>query len=365
MMIGIISGSLLSLFSLVTFKVKDQSVGLVFALFMFSISLVIMGVTSTVDLYLIVLLGVVLSIFIYRYAIGLYFTYSRSLQINGLIYQNKKSLLFSRIKLVNSLGGALGPLVGQYIINTYGYQYLFFITGTSFALCALIVIIMRVYITSPVLNIPMKPTSEREKQSFIDSLTTELIKNTNFRYLTLGAMLHFTFEAQLYTFISLSMAKAEIENSVGLIFSLNAVVLILLAISAGYFLNKNSTYAFSRHLIVFGSFMSCLSIVLASQATDITWLVIIVILFSIGEFITPQTCLDLITNVDKFVTQRLAIYNFFTSSLGMGIGFFIGGALFAQADTLLSTLVWGAILIGIATCFYASGHSEELSKVKE
>lgn len=363
MMIGVISGSLLSLFSLLTLKVKDQSIGLIFSLTMFSLSLFIMGFISTFDLYIIILAGVSLSIFIYRYAIGLYFTYSRSLQINCLSTQSQKSLLFTRIKLVNSIGGAIGPLIGQYIINNYGHDHLFFTTSSLFALCALIVLILRLSIPSREVKNSTISNTRKNPKSFLATVTTELINNPKFRYLTLGAMLHFTFEAQLYTFISLNIERTGIPNSIGLIFSLNAIVLITIAILAGYFLKKISTYELSRHLIFFGSSMSCLAIILSMQATNMTWLVIIVILFSIGEFITPQTCLDIITDIDKPVTQRLAVYNFFTSSLGMGLGFFIGGALFSQANALLSTIVWITILMGIATCFYTSGQHKEISEV--
>lgn len=364
MMFGIISGSLLSLFSLLTFKVKDQSIGLIFALVMFSIALVIMGIITTIDLYLVVLIGVTLSIFVYRYAIGLYFTYSRSLQINSLDTPDQKSLLFTRIKLVNSLGGALGPLIGQLIINTHGHQYLFFITSSSFALCALIVLICRLSISPRVLVAPIVKEAQQTQRRFTALIATELKNDSKFRYLTLGAMLHFTFEAQLYTFISLNIEKSGISNGVALIFSFNAIALITIAILAGCMIKKNTSFGRSRHLIVFGSTLSCLSIILAPQATSMGWLVLIVILFSIGEFITPQTCVDLITDSEKPITQRLAVYNFFTSSVGMGVGFFIGGALFSQANTMLSIVVWTIILIGIAICFYTSESDQARVEVK-
>lgn len=360
MMIGVISGSLLSLFSLFTLKIKDQSIGLIFSLTMFSLSLFLMGFISTLDLYILIVIGVSLSIFIYRYAIGLYFTFSRSLQINCLSTQNQKSLLFTRIKLVNSVGGAIGPLIGQYIINNYGYDYLFFTTSSLFLLCALIILLLRLLIPSRNVKISMISNAKKKPKKFMATITNELVKNPKFRYLTIGAMLHFTFEAQLYTFISLNIDRAGIKNSIGMIFSLNSIILITMAIIAGYVLTKISANEVSRCLIFFGSSMSCFAIILSTQATNMIWLAIIVMLFSIGEFITPQTCLDIITDTDRPITQRLAIYNFFTSSLGMGIGFFIGGILFSQANTLLSMLVWIIILIGIVICFYISEQHEEV-----
>jgi hypothetical protein len=92
--------------------------------------------------------------------------------------------------------------------------------------------------------------------------------------------------------------------------------------------------------LIAGSGFSLVSLLLTPYTVHTYGVMAVGILFSMGEYITPQVSLDLLAGAKERQLSNIAIYNFFTSALGLGLGFFVGGAMVEQTHRGLVNLVW-------------------------
>lgn len=272
------------------------------------------------------------SIMLYRFAIGLSASLSRSLQMRYLPRREAKPLIFSYIKLCSSIAGALGPMAGSLVIQTYGFSGILALSSACFALSLLLLSCVR----------PPAAVAAGTESARHASLLAVLRSQPPMVFVVAStALLHFIFEAQIYSSIALNIQNNEKNyvDLIALLFSTNSVLLIIFVIPVLKVVNaRNSTFS----VLAFGSLMSLLSVVFSVFAHTPLEIICIAALFTVGEIITPQVMIDLATDCEQTSKSvgAMATFTFFTSGIGMSLGFWLGGLLPSLGSTLAMSAVW-------------------------
>ncbi|MBO0639863.1 MFS transporter [Pantoea agglomerans] len=280
-------------------------------------------------------------IIFYRLSVGVYYNISRAYQIHALSNEAEKLRLFSNIKFVNSIGGGIGPLIGQLVINYGGYDALSLFCASIFIFSAILV-----FIFVPGINF----TQENRQAEKLFEGALAVVRNKVFVFFSLGAMFHFIFEAQIYTFISLKIKSINIENGVAYLFTMNSVFLIILSVIGGRIMGVMKKTP-KILLLSVGSFLSCLSLLIVPMVNGYTGLAIVALIFSLGEYLVPQLAIDLITDAAENTLQRITFFNFMTSAVGLGVGFSYGTYLYSLKNMMLVNSAWLAVFLLVCLFF--------------
>ncbi|WP_429932663.1 MFS transporter [Agrobacterium vitis] len=341
MTIGVIAGNLSSVAICLFLSEGVYKSSFVLSLFLFSASLIGFHFIGNVEDHIFQYVSLVLCVVLYRLSVGLYYNMSRTYQIYTLKDEKDKLKLFSNIKFVNSIGGGLGALIGQLVINEGGYDALSYFCALLFFLCALIVLIF----------VPQISTSEKRnriREIFEDAIS--VVREKVFIFFSIGAMFHYIFEAQIYTYISLKIKLNSIDNGIAYLFTMNSVFLIIFSLIGGRLLvNMNNI---SRiFLMCGGSLLSCLSLLLMPMVNGYPGLVVVAFIFSLGEYLVPQLAIDFITDATENTLQRITFFNFMTSAIGLGIGFYYGSYLYTLKSVMFVNIAWIVIFFMVCSFF--------------
>jgi MFS family permease len=251
---------------------------------------------------------------LYRFSIGLSGNVSRAVQIKYLHDVSGKSKLISYIKLTSSVGGFFGPLIGSYVLTNDGFQGVIYTSATLFFSSLFVAF----RIKPP--RIPLGTTGKR-----LFDVWRILSSQSRATYaLSFTAMIHFIFEAQIYTTMSINiqMGNSSYPKYIAALFSFNAIFLIILLLPIMSLVNRRRN---KIPLVLLGSMMSVIGIVFSGYVHSIGAAAADAFIFTIGEIITPQIMFDLVTDLDdeKDVLPAISTFNFFTSALGTGIGYWL------------------------------------------
>lgn len=337
---GVIAGNILSM--AICLYLREDKYKFYFTISLMLFALSILGMLFKKEYigdygYFILIISCVI---IYRMSVGIYYNISRAYQIAILDDRNKKLDLFLKIKFVNSLGGGIGPVVGQLMLNYGGHEALFVFCAAIFILSAGIVTCF----------IPGIGKSQGNQPAPVYLGLSKVLRDRRFVLLSVGAMLHYIFEAQIYTFITLQMIDNSIANVVAYVFTLNSIFLIAFSIAGERMVAQIESIP-KILLLGTGSALSCVSLILTPLVTDYIGLTVVVFLFSIGEYLVPQLAVDLITDQSDQNLQRITLFNFMTSAVGLGIGFMLGSYLFDLNSGFIASVMWITILVSIVLLF--------------
>ncbi|MCW1834048.1 MAG: MFS transporter [Pantoea ananatis] len=337
---GVISGNLSSVFICLFISKRIYKSSFVLSLLLFSVSLTGFYLAGSVRDVFFQYFVLLFCIIFYRLSVGVYYNISRAYQIHALSNEAEKLRLFSNIKFVNSIGGGLGPLIGQLVINYGGYDTLSLFCASVFIVSALLV-----FIFAPGISLT---TENRHAEKLFEGALT-VVRDKVFVLFSIGAMLHFIFEAQIYTFISLKIKDISIENGVAYLFTLNSVFLVILSVIGGRVLGILKKIP-KILLISLGSFLSCLSLLVVPLINGYAGLAVVALLFSLGEYLVPQLAIDLVTDSTENTLQRITFFNFMTSAVGLGIGFSYGTYLYSLKNMMLVNSGW--IIVFLLVCLF-------------
>lgn len=340
MSVGIIAGNLSSVIICMFLSEKLYKPVFTLSLIAFSIStfgfFFVSSISSTVYQYIILLCCIVL----YRFSVGAYYNISRVYQIHSLSKEHEKLKLFSNIKFVNSIGGGLGPVIGQTIINYGGDNALFIFCSVTFLLASMLVLLF----------VPSVKKSQQAQFVNVFHGMMQVVCDKAFVLLSFGSLFHYIFEAQIYTFITLKIKENHIHNGVAYIFTLNSIFLVILAFLGGKFIRNIDKFP-KISILAFGSFCSCMSLISTPLVTSYVGLAFVAFIFSLGEYLVPQLAVNLITDTPENTLQRITLFNFMTNAIGLGIGFIIGSYL-STVDNLVATAAsWLSILVLVCLLF--------------
>lgn len=284
------------------------------------------------------------SLVLYRFAMALTSNLVRTAQMQLLPDRSAKPSLFSYIKLVTSIGGACGPVLGSLAFAAAGMPAVLMLSGALFA-CAL-GLLCRVRAPLQVQAPMARPAT---------SLGTRVrAQPRRVILLSSAGMLHYVFEAQIYTAIAITLQRnvADFTPLVALLFTGNALLLVVLVVPV---LRVCSAWGARHALLAGATLLSCLAAVLAPFIAG-PWSVLgVCLLFTLGEIVTPQLLVDMVTDVatDDMAADALATYNLFTSGAGLGLGYWIGGWIAAADSALLGAVVWGVIYLAYVATLLA------------
>ncbi len=284
---------------------------------------------------------ILLCLLLYRFSLGIYFTYSRVLQLEYLVNQSDTTKLFAYIKMVNSLGGAMGPLIGALMLKLAGFQGVLFFSLLCFLISACLVV--------RVISTPTT-TKKTERQPMLLSFRV----NKKTLLIGIASFFHFIFEAQIYTYFTLMIKQNYHEYTavISSIFTLNSILLIFMTIKVINLVARIKNYSFQYTL---GIGASCVALVLFTfQAESLPWLYFCILLFTLGEIIAPQVSVIAISN-EKDPTKlkaNMSFYNLCTSSLGLGVGSYLGVYIFGLGVGSIAIFTWFLIFV-LSAVFFA------------
>ncbi len=292
------------------------------------------------------------SITLYRFSIGLSANLSRALQMRYLPRREEKLRIFAYIKLGSSIAGALGPLAGSLAIKLWGFSGVLALSATFFTLA----LVLLACIPRPA-ALPDATAAVRSP-----GLWSTLRSQPPMVFLVATtALLHFIFEAQIYSSISLNIQHnaSDYVSLIAVLFGANSLLLIVLVVPVLNIVNARKNKFAS---LAFGSLLSMVAIVYAYYAT--TWLEVAVVaaLFTIGEIIVPQVLMDMATDGEQQANSvgAVATFNFFTSGIGMSLGFWLGGVVPSLHSPIAVAAVWiGIYLAFLGMARYATSCSQQ------
>lgn len=133
-------------------------------------------------------------------------------------------------------------------------------------------------------------------------------------------------------------------DSIALLFASNALLLMLFVIPVLKLVNARQN---KFPAMALGSLASVSAIVCSSFVHSKWEIVLISVLFTIGEIITPQILLDMVTDNEQphNTVGALATFNLLTSGIGLSVGFWLGGWLPTLNRPLLAGAVWCSIYL--------------------
>ena len=240
--------------------------------------------------------------------------------------------------LSSTLGMALAPLIGIWIMNTKGFSFLF-VTAAILALITLILTQFNTYSKGHQLT-EEQEQSEAKKASLLDGLMEKRALFPSFLIL-LFAITY----GGVVTFITIYGKEQGIEN-VGWFFMGNAFMVMLSRPIAGKIFDKKGHQA----VLIPGVLLATIGLLILSYTTNVMLLVLASLFFGLG-FGTIQPSLQAWT-INKVPPHRRGAANatFFSAfDLGIGIGSMTLGivAKWTSYSTMyrLSTILFGIFII--------------------
>ncbi|ADU68025.1 major facilitator superfamily MFS_1 [Pantoea sp. At-9b] len=318
-------GSILAYFFSTFFSARNLRKKIVSAFFIglpSILSIIIINKTALIPLVLFSL-----SLIIFRFSISYSSNLIKTLQLKDIKAKKDRSCMLGYIKVTTSVGGALGPILGSFLFNQYNVIALLFFSAILFFLSALLILLL----TSKTHGV--EPA--RVKGESLFRMPRDVF------FLCLIALIHFVFEAQIYAFMAISVEKNNHEAAfLPLMFSVNAILLITLTIPVLNVIRRwrvNSVTA-----ILFGSFLSLISIITSPYCHSSISILVITLLFTLGEIITPQIILQKISQSDNHheILKFLSTYNLMTFGVGLTFGYFLSSWAVSLQKPLYSSLAF-------------------------
>lgn len=318
-------GSILAYLFSTLFSVRNLRKQIVLTFFIgFSsiLSLIIVNKLALIPLFFFSL-----SLITFRFSISYTSNLIKTLQLKDIKTETVRASMLGYIKVTTSVGGALGPICGSFLINQYNVIVLLFFSAALFLLSALLISLL----TSETHGVV--PT--RVKGASLFRMPRDVF------LLCLIALVHFVFEAQIYAFMAISVEKNNPASAfLPLMFSVNAILLITLTIPVLNVIRRwrvNSVIA-----IIFGSFCSLISIIASPYCHSSASILVITSLFTLGEIITPQIILQKISQSDNHheILKFLSTYNLMTFGAGLTIGYFLSSWAVSLQKPLYSSLAF-------------------------
>ncbi|KXG78232.1 MFS transporter [Thermotalea metallivorans] len=231
--------------------------------------------------------------------------------------EQKKLHAFALYNMSLNLGGALGPLIGALFMDKDYLAFLLYIVAALNILSAIIIDRMVVF----KLNRNPENTIKSSLKGFV-----AVLKNKKFLfYFILTVMIHLSF-SQFFSVLPLYFSKNNVSMSVySIMLTINTIMAVFLQVPLMYIVNKKLKHN-SMLGLGLGSLLIGFSIFMVFINTNLVILLIIAIVFTIGELVfTPfedKAISDVIDN-----SEYTAAYFGFASfgwSLSKGLGNYIG-----------------------------------------
>ena len=209
--------------------------------------------------------------------------------------------------VVNTVAFALGPVLGSFVGETFGYNVLFVFVSVLAGICML-------------LSFFLKETRSK-KNNGQSTKYWQVVKQR--RILTCGAIILLIglVHGGVMFYIPLHL-KANFEVNIGLFFAVYGLAALLIRVAIGRFSDRYGRGPF----IVFALLLLGISVVMLSQATALPFLFFSAILYGFG-FGTHQPTLTALVADNTTEETRGKVFSFYYGGFDLGIsiaGFVLG-----------------------------------------
>lgn len=248
------------------------------------------------------------------------------------------SRAFTFMNMAGSLGMVIGPLLGS-LLNESGFQTAAFMASFLYCLVALII----------ALTFPARYLYQFETEQQALSGLKEAAKDKQLRRFTFVLIGYYMMSTQLYVLVALQFIELASKKSLGMMYSLHALLAVILQYSLFKFLEKRVS---PRIHLMLAALTVGSALGLMAFASSPAWLLVCVALHSIGHmtvFPTQQTL------IARFAppTRLGSYYGFSSISLGVGgtLGNSFGGTLMTWGKQIgFEDLPWLVLFsIGLLT----------------
>lgn len=336
LMIVTILGSVFSFFYLKktnTSKVKHVYLT---SMLLISLSLLLISVAFSNKLGVII---VFISMLLYRIGSSIYVPNSRATLIDYQFDNLSTRTIFTHVKIFNSVGASIGPLLGALILSYYSFDGL--------VLCLFIISVLAFFVSSlSIKNI--------QKKSEIESVTEYLNKPFNIdKTLAFSIVTYFVIMGLAYSYIPLVIKSSSPESKmlVGVFFTVNSISIILLGIPVSKLANRLRK---SSQMIIGLSF-SALGLILlnTSLINHILIVSFVAVLFTIGEIICPIILQEELLKGEGDTVKKMSLYSFLGSGIGIGVGQYVGVTLAGISSiysitTIVMICVFGYLMFNVS-----------------
>lgn len=258
---------------------------------------------------------IIAGILLLSYLLSAYFDPVASAMIVDLVPPERRVEGYSVLRTAGNAGWGAGPAIGGFLAK-YGYEYLFYFCGIS-ALISSFLIWAFVHETK------VTPEKYSSFHTILDSFSV-LKNNAIFTVFMISALLLFLTMGQLVSTLSVYMSKyLEFSSQgIGLVYSYNALLVILFQIPVSRFLRHINMFK----LMIGSSLLYFLAYASMGFARTYPLILFLITIITAGEIIgvpTGNTIVSYISPSGQHGRYQ-GLYSLVTT-LGWSVGPFIGG----------------------------------------
>jgi PPP family 3-phenylpropionic acid transporter len=262
----------------------------------------------------------------------------------------KKATFMAIVTVMLSASRSLGALPSGFIVDTWGYYWVFLVSCSVSLLGGLVVVtaLRNIRLVKP------KPPAEFPSPSTDEPPST----HQGLRYRPLAfqctvAVLNFLGVGVLMTFLPLLATQVVgVEaTEVGILFTIRALGIMVLGVPMGLLADRKGKRAF----MILGLLVSAAAMAGMAFSESFPWLIVFVITSSLGLAMFNPAALGLLSDSVALQQQSTAmgIYGGLCENTGViagsALGGFVWGALGPRATFLMGTIATG---LGAVICFF-------------
>jgi len=246
------------------------------------------------------------------------------------------SKLFALAVTVFGLGSALGPLIGGAVFESKGFLTIIFVSMVITILAFLALCCSLFFIGS-----------ELKSNNDVDKPSNNIAYNLKDTWtIMLSSILFFCLLGQSLSYIPVQISTIGNASWIAIFFGVNATFLIVFSLPI---INKLNKYSLTlAHKCSLGLIFITISLIIVPYTfSSIVGVVVVAILYSLGEILFSTYSLESLRGAVKATDapKAVSIYTFLTTSLGLGIGQYVGVLLLDELSPLLIACVWGGICL--------------------
>ncbi|WP_456294865.1 MFS transporter [Vibrio sp. AK197] len=251
------------------------------------------------------------------------------------------SKLFATAVSVFGVGSAVAPLIGGIIYEKLGFIQLLLASMIVMFTSFVIICVAAIFIKSEIA--PRSPIKNESKNDILR------YSASNHWKLMIASVLFFCMMGQSFSYIPVQIESLGKTEWISIFFGVNAIFLTVLSMPMANLFEKKKIGSVT--LCNVGLFSMMVSLILIPFVFNkLSGVVLVSILYSFGEILFSSYSLESLrkkVNVEN-VPKAISIYTFLTTSIGLGMGQYIGVELMNNVSVLLISATW--IIIGVVGC---------------
>jgi len=257
--------------------------------------------------------------------VGTFFTNASDAYLVDMAPPDKRSKVYSRIRVGTNIGWAIGPMLGAFLART-PFSLLFALTGFLCLSAAFFTAFTCPEIKSHITEKSPSDSSLNNECSFGKMLKHHQFIFTIFFYFILTMLM-----AQLYSTLSVYSTKVVgiSKNMLGFVYSINGFTIVFLQIPLTKYLDKFRWNLYPKMII--GAILYGIGYFSLGFAGSSVYLMVSIMVITLGEIIIQPAVYTLVSTMahPKWIGRYMGMLGMMRG-IGYAVGPWIGARLFAQ-----------------------------------